>query len=225
MSSSISASMNSTPGRSFIQQNTGVSGYNYSISTLSDILSKREFLYREYFLNKGYNTILPKYFISSPSNTLFNEIKNSYPLVNPTNFTSEISRDFFYQNSNFIKFTLLKELHYILDESIFKTGINNSFLNNYLFFYMFDSNSNYSINKNSELFKNQYRPMKKGINNMIRLHATGAIGLPIEMRLHIIASSKDVIHSWSIPSAGIKIDCIPGYSSHRVTIFLVSGIF
>jgi heme/copper-type cytochrome/quinol oxidase subunit 2 len=49
--------------------------------------------------------------------------------------------------------------------------------------------------------------------------------MPIEIRLHILASSKDVIHSWAIPSAGIKIDCVPGYSSHRITIFLVSGIF
>jgi heme/copper-type cytochrome/quinol oxidase subunit 2 len=49
--------------------------------------------------------------------------------------------------------------------------------------------------------------------------------MPIEIRLHILASSRDVIHSWAIPSAGIKIDCVPGYSSHRVTIFLVSGIF
>jgi heme/copper-type cytochrome/quinol oxidase subunit 2 len=49
--------------------------------------------------------------------------------------------------------------------------------------------------------------------------------MPIEIRIQILASSKDVIHSWSIPSAGIKIDCVPGYSSHRTMIFLVSGIF
>jgi heme/copper-type cytochrome/quinol oxidase subunit 2 len=49
--------------------------------------------------------------------------------------------------------------------------------------------------------------------------------MPIEIRLQILASSKDVIHSWAIPSAGIKIDCVPGYSSHKVIIFLVSGIF
>jgi heme/copper-type cytochrome/quinol oxidase subunit 2 len=49
--------------------------------------------------------------------------------------------------------------------------------------------------------------------------------MPTEIRLHILASSKDVIHSWSIPSAGIKIDCVPGYSSHRIAIFLISGIF
>jgi hypothetical protein len=30
---------------------------------------------------------------------------------------------------------------------------------------------------------------------MLRLHATGAIGMPIEVRLQILASSKDVIHS------------------------------
>ena len=67
--------------------------------------------------------------------------------------------------------------------------------------------------------------MRKVVTNMIRLHATGAIAMPIEIRLQILASSKDVIHSWAIPSAGIKIDCVPGYSSHRVMIFLVSGIF
>jgi heme/copper-type cytochrome/quinol oxidase subunit 2 len=49
--------------------------------------------------------------------------------------------------------------------------------------------------------------------------------MPTEIRLHLLASSKDVIHSWAIPSAGIKIDCVPGFSSHRVTIFLVYGIF
>jgi hypothetical protein len=37
--------------------------------------------------------------------------------------------------------------------------------------------------------------MKKGVTNMIRLQATGAIAMPIEIRLHILASSRDVIHS------------------------------
>ena len=46
-----------------------------------------------------------------------------------------------------------------------------------------------------ELYKNQFRPLKKGVSNMLRLHATGAIALPIEIRLHILASSRDVSHS------------------------------
>jgi hypothetical protein len=48
---------------------------------------------------------------------------------------------------------------------------------------------------NNVLLKNQHRPMRKGISNMIRLHATGAIAMPTELRLHILASSKDIIHS------------------------------
>jgi heme/copper-type cytochrome/quinol oxidase subunit 2 len=75
------------------------------------------------------------------------------------------------------------------------------------------------------LLKSQYQPLRKGITNMIRIQADKAIAMPIETRLQILAVSKDIIHSWSIPSAGIKIDCIPGYSSHRVAIFLVSGIY
>lgn len=60
---------------------------------------------------------------------------------------------------------------------------------------------------------------------MIRIQADKAIAMPIETRLQILAVSKDIIHSWAIPSAGVKIDCIPGYSSHRVIVFLVSGIY
>jgi len=55
--------------------------------------------------------------------------------------------------------------------------------------------SNFQNENLSEISKNQYRPLRKGITNMIRLHATGAMALPIEIRLQILASSKDVIHS------------------------------
>jgi heme/copper-type cytochrome/quinol oxidase subunit 2 len=51
------------------------------------------------------------------------------------------------------------------------------------------------------------------------------VAIPTETRLQILAVSRDIIHSWAIPSAGIKIDCIPGYSSHRVALFLLSGIY
>ena len=76
-----------------------------------------------------------------------------------------------------------------------------------------------------ELVKNPYRPLKKGLMNMLRLQATGAIALPVELRLQVLASSRDVIHSWALPSAGIKIDCVPGYTSHRIMIFLLEGIY
>jgi heme/copper-type cytochrome/quinol oxidase subunit 2 len=103
--------------------------------------------------------------------------------------------------------------------------LNINLITNYLLVYFTGNSSTQNLTNNDELLKNQYRPMRKGVSNMIKLHATGAVAMPIETRLHILASSKDVIHSWAIPSAGIKIDCVPGYSSHRIMIFLVSGIF
>ena len=209
-----------TPGRSSWQPNTGTSGYNYNLGSLVNLLTKREFLYKEYFLNKGYTIHLPKYFLASPSNPLFQEIKSSYTFVDPSNFSTETSRDLFYQNINFVKLNLLKDYFKLVTDSF---GLNTSVLSNSLTLYLFNTSN--QTNLNLDFYKNQYRPLKKGVTNMIRLHATGAIAMPIEIRLHILASSKDVIHSWAIPSAGIKIDCVPGFSTHRVAIFLLSGTF
>jgi hypothetical protein len=157
---------------------------------------------------------------SNPSNPLINEIKASFLFTDSSIYNNEYSRDVYYNSLNFFNFTVIKS--YLTTYSDF---LNLTFITDYLTYYFFNNNSVNSLQSNSELYKNQYRPMRKGISNMIRLHATGAIALPIEMRVQILASSKDVIHSWSIPSAGVKIDCVPGYSSHKVTIFLVSGIF
>ena len=207
-----------TPGRSITRPISGTHSYRYNTSTLVDLLTKREYLYRQYLRTKGSTLYLPNYLTSTPNNPLLVEIKNSYSMVDPSTFSSEISRDFMYQNINFFKFTTLQNL-------LSNLNLDNSIINNYFAFYLFGFNKPNSLGSNIELFKNQYRPMRKGITNMVRLHATGAVALPIEIRLHILASSKDVIHSWAIPSAGIKIDCVPGFSSHRVAIFLNSGIY
>jgi hypothetical protein len=170
---------------------------------------------------------LPKFLLASPTNPIFEEIQKNFALIDPINFSSESSRELFYQNTNKLNFLLTKDVVMFLGALQANQPLNLSALNNYLFLYIFGNNDPLSSgsNFNTDIFKNQYRPMKKGVANMIKLHATGAIAMPIEIRLHLLASSKDVIHSWAIPSAGVKIDCVPGYSSHRVTIFLVSGIF
>jgi len=197
-----------------------IQSYYYSVSALVDILTKREYLYREFLSNNNKIINLPFYLTSNPSNPLINEVKASFLFTDPIVYNNEYSRDMYYNSLNFFNFTVVKS--YL---STYSDFLNLSFITDYLFYYFFNNNSVNSLQANSELYKNQYRPMRKGITNMIRLHATGAIALPIEMRVQILASSKDVIHSWAIPSAGIKIDCVPGYSSHKVSIFLVSGIF
>lgn len=205
--------------------NSKLSSYYYHTSILLDILSKREHLYRRFFKEKSNLTLLPDFLTVSPNNSLFNEIKASYMFIDPTTYGSEITRELLYNNSDFLHYAFLRDFIKTINNLNYNLPINFNLLNNYFIYLLGRNNHSQQIGNNSQLFKSQYRPMKKGIVNMIRLQATSAIAMPTEIRLHILASSKDVIHSWSIPSAGIKIDCVPGYSSHRVSIFLVHGIF
>jgi hypothetical protein len=160
------------------------------------LLSKREYLYREYFTNKGVAANLPKYLTASPNNPLLEEVKGAYPFIDPVTFSSDVSRELFYQNTNVLKFMVLKDSLVTLSNIISKSPLNTSTTMNPLFYYFFGvDHADSKFAQNVDLYKSQYRPMKKGVTNMIRLHATGAIAMPIEIRLHILASSKDVIHS------------------------------
>lgn len=53
------------------------------------------------------------------------------------------------------------------------------------------------------------------IGSLRRLRVTKGIYLPSDIPMHAVCASKDVIHSWALPGLNIKIDCIPGYNSHR----------
>jgi heme/copper-type cytochrome/quinol oxidase subunit 2 len=192
-----------------------------------DILAKREYIFKKYYISKDIISNLPKAFTCTLDNPLLEEIKFSFLYVDPVVFTQENHRNFFnifYTNMN--AFNMLTGSNFLGNLNTY-SPINTLNLDKLLLTYVIGDYKSLPTNlsKNNALLKSQYRPMRKGITNMIRLQATGIIAMPTEIRLHILASSKDVIHSWAIPSAGVKIDCVPGYSSHRVAIFLVSGIF
>lgn len=40
--------------------------------------------------------------------------------------------------------------------------------------------------------------------------------LPAHVNLTLVTNSYDVIHSWFLPALGVKIDCVPGRSTHHV---------
>jgi len=42
------------------------------------------------------------------------------------------------------------------------------------------------------------------------LETDNKVVLPIDTRIRIIATGADVIHSWAVPSLGVKVDAIPG---------------
>jgi hypothetical protein len=72
-------SMFNTPGRNLTQPLTSTNSYNYNVNTLTDLLTKREYLYRSYLRNQGITLYLPNYLTSSPTNPLLLEIKKNIP--------------------------------------------------------------------------------------------------------------------------------------------------
>jgi hypothetical protein len=178
-----------------LQPYSGPEFFRYSEAILADILSKREYLYRHYFSAKGYKMILPEYFIASPKHPLITELKDLTQFIDPINISSESSRDLFYHHSSIFNTSLIYNLISKLNYSTSGLPINMNLVTNYLLVYFTGYSNSSNLNNDSELLRNQYRPMKKGVSNMVKLHATGAVAMPTETRLHLLASSKDVIHS------------------------------
>jgi cytochrome c oxidase subunit 2 len=50
------------------------------------------------------------------------------------------------------------------------------------------------------------------------LETDNKVMLPIDTRIRIIATGADVIHSWAVPSLGVKIDAIPGKTGLRTRL-------
>lgn len=63
-------------------------------------------------------------------------------------------------------------------------------------------------------------------SNFVRLLDTKpALWLPLNRYIRFIITSKDVIHSWAVPSLGIKVDAVPGRLNQAFVFIKRPGIF
>jgi len=112
----------------------------------------------------------------------------------------------------FIAFPSLKTL-YILEERMIPT-ISIKITGHQWYW-----NYEYSNFKNLKIISN----FKE--NDITRLiNTSNRIVLPIITPVRAIITSKDVIHSWTIPNIGIKIDAIPGRINQIILIINRPGI-
>ena len=86
---------------------------------------------------------------------------------------------------------------------------------------------------NSENATQQYRLMKKNKKrqevfsvalNRRLLRTKRTLVVPAHVNITAITNSYDIVHSWFIPGLGLKIDCIPGRSTHH-TFFVDNAGF
>ena len=152
-------------------------------------------MYRQTLENRNKIIELPKQFRATPNHPLIAEIKSSFLLVDPITYNSEYSREVYYTSLDYFRFLLFREWALSLNKKVRELPINFKLINDYLFFHLIDQTSSNTLGNRSEMYKSQFKPLKKGISSMMRLQGTSAVALPIEIRLQILASSKDVIHS------------------------------
>jgi heme/copper-type cytochrome/quinol oxidase subunit 2 len=67
------------------------------------------------------------------------------------------------------------------------------------------------IKKNKKYSDNIPVPLAR---RLLRTRRT--LVLPAHVNLAVITNSYDVVHSWFVPSLGVKLDCVPGRSTHHV---------
>ena len=78
------------------------------------------------------------------------------------------------------------------------------------------------LSKNNVFYKNR----KLGLSaNQRLLRTTRIIVLPVFTNINLITNSFDVIHSWFIPGLGVKLDCVPGRSTHHSIYIKNTGFY
>lgn len=82
----------------------------------------------------------------------------------------------------------------------------------------------YSDFKNIEFESYIKLPSEINENEFRLLETNNRTILPIHTSIRLLTTSTDVIHSWTVPSLGVKIDAIPGRLNQRLIIINRPGL-
>ena len=98
----------------------------------------------------------------------------------------------FSQNTKYNTNTYVYIKNFLINKNLNKYNLYNSFKNN--------------------KFKHELIPVTLA-KRLLRTKRT--LVLPVHVNLTLITNSYDVVHSWFVPGLGLKIDCVPGRSTHH----------
>lgn len=90
-------------------------------------------------------------------------------------------------------------------------NITYTYLNNFLNDKSAQTYQLYTAIKNNR-YKNELVPVTLA-RRLLRTKRT--LVLPAHINITLITNSYDVVHSWFVPGLGLKIDCVPGRSTHH----------
>jgi hypothetical protein len=149
-------------------------------------------------LSKNAIIKIPFQYTASPQHPLFDDLRSGLLFVNSGQTNLEQSRLNFSVEKLSFEYYAVKTFYEYLSTFCPYTSVT-SYLMSLIMSSKQTPAQNSGLNEISYQTdvprRSQYRIIKRGVSNMVRLHATGAMALPVCSRLHIFASSRDVIHS------------------------------
>lgn len=119
---------------------------------------------------------------------------------------------------------------------------NNRIISNALDYTNSIQNNNLNLENINNLYKLEYNKKPEVLYKIIRnnrqktealpihlcrrlLRTKKTLVLPTHVNISLITNSYDVVHSWYIPSLGIKLDCVPGRSTHHTLYLDYVGLY
>jgi hypothetical protein len=198
---------------------------NYNNKSFVNIIDNNEVnsIFKVYFLNYMFSNFFNVKHVIQKNNFILNNMDSGINKFGKSYFIPYYDQSSFYENYSlltdiFIKREFLyRQLFFNLNyksniNSFFLLNNNNNFFNELKSVYNFNKPTKFAINSINSFFfnkynisynystenlisKSQYKPLRRGISHMMRIQASNIIALPVELRIQLLASSRDIIHS------------------------------
>jgi cytochrome c oxidase subunit 2 len=127
-------------------------------------------------------------------------------------------------------FGLLYAMDEVLNPSITFKAIGHQWYwsyeySDYSYVLFHDNNTSEYINRIVAFDSNLVYEDELKLGEARLLTTDNAVVLPTDTHIRVIITSQDVLHSWAVPSLGIKIDAVPGRLNQGFIFIKREGIF
>jgi cytochrome c oxidase subunit 2 len=112
-------------------------------------------------------------------------------------------------------FILLYAVDVMVDSSITIKAIGKQWYWNYELEFPFLNPTDFKVNFKRRIFDSYMVPVTDLLMGQLRnLEVDQALFIPMKTHVDLIVTADDVLHSFALPSAGVKVDAVPGRLNH-----------
>jgi len=114
-------------------------------------------------------------------------------------------------------FTLLYAMDEVIDPSLTIKAIGNQW------FWAYEYSDRDYYNADFTSYMIPASDLKKGGHRL--LEVDNPVVLPVHTHIRILVAANDVLHSWAVPSLGLKVDAVPGRLNQLSVFIKKQGVF